>query len=52
MMFAILEAGAIMLALLLAVEARRQGIAWRPTLIRSLIVLGASTAVIALWRGR
>jgi len=52
MSFMELESAAIILTLLIAREMRRQRLAWRSVLIRSLGVLGALTAMIAMWRGR
>ena len=52
MSFMVLESGAVVLTLLVAMEMRRQRLAWRSVLIRSLLVLGALTAMIAMWRGR
>lgn len=51
MSFAILETGAVVLALLMALEMLRQRIPWRAVLIRSLIALAVLTLVIGLWRG-
>ncbi len=52
MTFMVLESGAVILTLLVAMEMRRQQSSWRSVLIGSLIVLGALTAMIAMWRGR
>ncbi len=51
MNFIVLESGAVILTLLVAMEMRRQQLSWRSVLIRSLIVLGVLTAMIAMWRG-
>jgi hypothetical protein len=48
----VLESGAVILTLLVGWEMRRQQLAWRSVLIRSLILLGILTAMIAMWRGR
>ena len=52
MTFMMLEGGAVVLTLLVAMEMRRQQLSWRSVLIGALIVLGALTAMIAMWRGR
>lgn len=52
MTFTVLETGAIILALLIGLEMRRQQRPWRSVLVRSLIVLGVFTALIVMWRGR
>jgi len=52
MSFVVLESAAIILALLVAMEMRRQRLAWRSVFVRSLGVLGALTAMIVMWRGR
>ena len=52
MSFMVLESAAIILTLLVAMEMRRQRLAWPSVLIRSLGVLGVLTAMIAMWRGR
>ena len=52
MSFMVLESGAVILTLLVAMEMRRQRLSWRSVLIGSLIVLGALTAMIGMWRGR
>ncbi len=52
MSFMVLESGAVVLTLLVAMEMRRQRLSWRAVLIRSLLVLGALTTMIAMWRGR
>lgn len=48
----VLEAGVVVLTLLVALEMRRQRFSWSAILIGSLIVLGALTATIVMWRGR
>jgi hypothetical protein len=52
MTFMMLESGAVVLTLLIAMEMRRQRLSWQSVLVGSLIVLGALTAMIAMWRGR
>jgi len=52
MTFMVLESAAVILTLLVAMEMRRQQLSWRSVLIGSLTVLGALTAMIAMWRGR
>jgi hypothetical protein len=51
MSFAILETGAVVLALLMGLEMLRQRIPWRAVLIRSLIALAVLTLMIVFWRG-
>jgi len=48
----VLESGAVILTLLVAIEMRRQRLAWRSVIIRSLGVLAVLTTMIAMWRGR
>jgi len=52
MTFGILESGAVLLTLLIAMEMRRQQMSWRSVLLCSLAVLGTMTAMILMWRGR
>jgi hypothetical protein len=52
MSFMLLESAAVVLTLLVAIEMRRQRLAWRSVVIRSLGVLGVLTIMIAMWRGR
>jgi hypothetical protein len=51
MSFTLLESGAVILTLLIGFEMRRQRLPWRSVLVRSFIVLGIATGVIAMWRG-
>ena len=48
----VLEAGAVVVTLLVAREMRRQRFSWRFVVISSLIMLAAFTAMIMMWRGR
>ena len=52
MTFIMLESGAVVLTLLVAMEMRRQQLSWQSVLSSSLIVLVALTAMITMWRGR
>jgi hypothetical protein len=52
MTFVILESGAVVLTVLVAMETRRQRLSWRSVFLRSLIVLGSLTAMIVMWHGR
>jgi hypothetical protein len=52
MSFVMMESGAVILTLLMALEMRRQQLPWRRVVVRSLIALGILTGMIALWRGR
>jgi hypothetical protein len=52
MSLVLLEGGAIVLTLLVAMEMRRQRRPWRSVLIGSLVVLGIATVMILMWRGR
>lgn len=52
MSFMVLESGAVIVTMLVALEMRRQRLAWRSVLVRSLGVLGVLTAMIVMWRGR
>jgi hypothetical protein len=52
MSFVMLESGAAVLTLLVAMEMRRQRLPWRSVFIGSLIVFGALTVMIVMWRGR
>jgi hypothetical protein len=52
MSFTVLEGVAVILTLLVAMEMRRQRLAWRSVVIRALGVLGVLTIMIAMWRGR
>jgi hypothetical protein len=52
MSFALLESGALIVAVLTALEMRRQQLPWRSVVIRSLIVLAILTVAIAWWRGQ
>jgi hypothetical protein len=51
MSFVMLESGALILTFLVGWEMRRQRLPWRSVLVRSLIMLGVLSAVIAMWRG-
>ena len=48
----VLEGGAVVVTLLVAMEMRRQQMSWRFVLTSSLIMLAAFTAMIVTWRGR
>ena len=52
MSFLALEICAVVFALLLALEMRRQQRPWRAVLVSALVVLGTFTAMIIMWRGR
>jgi len=51
MTFMLLEGGAVVVTLLVALEWRRQQLPWRRVVIRSVIMLGVFTAMIGAWRG-
>jgi hypothetical protein len=46
----VLESGAILVTLLIAIEMRRQQQSWRTVLVSSLVALGIFTAMILSWR--
>jgi hypothetical protein len=52
MTFALLESGAVVVALLAGLEMHRQQLSWRTVVVRSVIILGILTTMIVLWRGR
>ena len=52
MIFIMLESGAVALTILIALEMRRQRMTWGSVFLRSLVVLGAVTCMIVMWRGR
>jgi hypothetical protein len=52
MSFIVLESGAVVLTILIAMEVRRQRFSWRSVLLCSLVILGTLTAMIVMWRGR
>lgn len=50
--FMVLETGAVIFTVLVAMEMHRQQLSSRSVLIGSLVVLGTLTAMIVMWRGR
>jgi hypothetical protein len=52
MTFTMLEGGAVVLTLLIAMEMRRQRRSWRTVLLSAVTVLATFTAMIMMWRGR
>lgn len=51
MSFALLEAGAVLVTLFMALEMYRQRVPWRSALLRCVVALAVLTVMIALWRG-
>ena len=52
MSFMVLESGAVVLTVLVAMEMHRQRLSLRSVFLGSLTVFGTLTAMIVMWRGR
>ena len=52
MSFIMMESGAVVLTILVALEMRRQRLSAQSVFLSSLFVLGSLTAMIVMWRGR